>query len=446
MTMTAPYDILITGATLLTMEASQPFISVGGIAIKDGLIADVGPAEKFTPRQARITIEANNQIVMPGLVNAHTHAAMTLFRGFTDDIPLEPWLNKVWQLEMRFATPENVRKGSRLAFIEMIRAGVTTAADMYWYAEATTQAALEVGLRLVNGVGIIDTVGNEGRRNKEEPTRRFIETYLNHPTVHPCVQVHSTYTVTTDSLRLADRLAQEYHLPLITHASETRTEVQTLLNRTGKTPIGYLDALGMLHPGTVLVHCVHLQEGEVELLARKGVAVIHCPESNLKLGSGIAPVPALLKNGVVLGLGTDGAASNNDLDLWGEMRTAALLHKGVTEDPTALTALEALHMATLGGAKALGLDTLIGSLEVGKRADVITISLDSIHLTPRYDIASLLVYAAKGGDVRNVIIDGKLVLHEGKLLTVDEEQAKEEVRQIAVEIAAFSPDDTTRFI
>jgi len=439
-----PYDILIKAATILTMDASNRIIPSGAVGIRDGVIVDLGPVERFAQSQARVTIDGSHQVLMPGLVNAHTHAAMTLFRGFADDIPLEPWLTRIWPLEMRFATAENVQKASTLAFVEMIRGGITTAADMYWRAEATTQAALTTGLRLVNGIGLIDTVGNEGSRDKEEPVRRFIETYRNHSRIHPCVQVHSTYTVSQESLQIAHRLALEYHLPLITHASETRTEVQTLIHRTGMTPIGYLESLGMLHRGTVLVHCVHLQDDEIERLAQQEVAVIHCPESNLKLGSGIAPIPALLEKGVTLGLGTDGAASNNDLDLWGEMRTAALIHKGASEDPTVVTAMEVLYMATLGGAKALGLDNLIGSLEIGKRADLITVSLEGAHLIPQYDVISHLVYAAKSSDVRNAIIDGNLVLHEGSLLTVDEERIKEEIKSLAMDVASFYPDYNPR--
>ncbi|WP_299028929.1 amidohydrolase family protein [uncultured Thermanaerothrix sp.] len=435
-----PYDILIKSATILTLDASNTIIPSGAMAIKNNVIVDLGPEEKFAHHQAKVTIDGSHQVLMPGLVNAHTHAAMTLFRGFADDIPLEPWLNKIWPMEMRFATPENVQKASTLAFIEMIRAGITTAADMYWHADSTNEAAFITGLRLVNGIGLIDTVGKADAQNKETLVRRFIETHMGHSRIHPCVQVHSTYTVSQESLKLAHRLALDYRLPLITHASETRTEVQTLLSRTGKTPIGYLESLGMLHPGIVLVHCVHLQEDEIEQLSQKGVAVIHCPESNLKLGSGVAPIPALLKNGVTLGLGTDGAASNNDLDLWGEMRTAALIHKGISEDPTVVTATEVLRMATLGGARALGLDHLIGSLEIGKRADAITVSLSSAHLVPQYDLISHLVYAAKSSDVRNVIIDGNLVLHEGTLLTVDEERIKTEMKVLATKIAGFYSD------
>lgn len=439
------YDILITRGTILTLDASHPIIPSGGLAIKDGIIVGIGPTEEFSNAHADIIIDAHDQILMPGLVNAHTHAAMTLFRGYADDIPLEPWLNKVWQLEMRFATPENVYQGSMLAFIEMIRGGITTAADMYWHAQATTKAAIDIGMRLVNGIGMIDTVGNASTA-KEKPVREYIETYKQHPRIHPCIQVHSTYTVSQETLQLAHRLATEYNLSFITHASESRTEVQTLLERTGKTPIGYLDSLGMLYPNTTLVHCVHLKEEEIELLAARGVSVIHCPESNLKLASGIAPIPDLLINGVNLGLGTDGVASNNDLDLWGEIRTAALIHKGFSGNPTALKAPEVLRMATLGGAKALGLEQIIGSLEIGKKADVITVHRDSPHLTPCYDLMSHLVYAAKSSDVRNVIIDGKLILHEGDLLTINEEQIKDKVRKIAMEIAQFQPKRSPQWL
>jgi len=429
-------DILIKNAFIITLNGRMPFIPDGAMAIQGDSIVALGTTTELSSLEAREEIDARGRMLMPGLVNAHCHAAMTLFRGLADDMPLEPWLHKIWPLEMRFATPENVRLGSLLAFVEMIRGGITTVADMYWHAEETVAAARQAGIRLVNGVGIIDTIGESASlAQKERIVRDFVERYQGDPLIHPCVQFHSTYTVNRDSLLAMAHLAEIYHVPLITHASESRQEVQQVRERYGLTPIQYLESLGALHKGTTLVHCVHLTDEEIAILANRQVAVVHCPESNLKLGSGIARLPELLDAGVLVGLGTDGAASNNDLDLWGEMRTAALVHKGSHENPALVTAQQVLHMATLGSAGALGLDHLIGSLEVGKRADVILVDAHRPHLTPMYHPISHLVYAVHSDDVDTVIINGKVVMMNRTLLTVDVDALEDEVRKIALQIA-----------
>ncbi len=429
-----PVDLLVRGGLVVTMDDDWNLYPQGAVAVRRGEIALVGPGQQIEAQvEAAQVIDARGCAVLPGLVNAHSHIAMTLFRGMADDMPLEPWLAAVWGVELEHATEENVRLGSRLAFAELMRGGVTTVHDMYWHYRATTEVAQQVGFRLVTGPSFIDFVGPDGiQPEAREPlAREYLERYREDPLIHPCVQAHAAYSVPRRLLELTGGLAQEYGVPFVTHLSETEAEVAQVQERTGLRPPAYFDSLGLLGPGSLFAHAVHLNEEEIALLAERGAAVAHCPESNLKLGSGVAPVPDMLQAGVTVGLGTDGAASNNDLDLLGETRTAALLHKGVCQDPTVLPARQALYMATRGSAAALGLGDRIGSLAPGKRADLITLDLSALHLTPRYDVYSHLVYAAGRSDVRDAVIQGRVVMRERELLTLDER----EIRARAVEAA-----------
>jgi 5-methylthioadenosine/S-adenosylhomocysteine deaminase len=426
-------SLLITGGPIITMNAAGQIFEDGAVAIDGTDIVWVGPRTEVEAQvSAQTTLDAAGQIIMPGLVNTHTHAAMTLFRGFADDINLEPWLEKIWRIESRYATTENVRVGAALAFVEMIQSGTTTAADMYWQRVETTDLAREVGFRLVNGPSFIDFTGPDGihPHEREAAARDFLARYQDDPLIESCIQVHATYSVPTKFLEEARQMKEEFDLLFVTHASETRTEVATLVERYQKTPIEYLDALGLLDSKTLLAHCVHLRDDEIELLARRGVSVAHCPESNLKLGSGMARVADMLAAGVNVSLGTDGAATNNDLDMWGEMQTASLLQKGLKFDSTALPAPQTLQMATIKGARALGLADKIGSLEVGKRADVILLDFDQPHLTPLFNLYSHLVYAANKADVQSVVINGQIVMQNRQLLTLDEAAIKAEARHI----------------
>jgi len=430
-------DVLIHGGIVVTMDQDEHLYEDGAIAVRGADIVMVGPSASVQAQvTARTTLDASGHVVLPGLVNAHTHAAMTIFRGLVDDIPLEPWLQKIWQVENEHANADNVRVGSELAFIEMIRSGTTTAADMYWQREVTAEVAKRVGFRLISGPSFIDFVGPDGIRPEErEPlAREYLERYQNDPLIGICVQAHSTYTVPTELLEKTGALAQEYDTLFVTHASESVEEVATIKDRFGKTPLEYLDSLGLLGPKTLLAHCVHLRDDEIQLLAERSTSVAHCPESNLKVGVGIARISDMLKAGVKVGLGTDGAATNNDLDLWGEMHTAALLQKGVRQDPTAMPAPETFRMATIGGASALNLEDKIGSLEVGKRADVILVDFDQPHLTPLYNVHSHLVYAVNKADVRTVLINGRVVMRERELLTLDEEAVKARAREVGLRI------------
>ncbi len=430
-------DLLIHSGIVVTMDQDERLYEDGAVAVRGTDIVMVGPSSSVQAQvTAHTTLDASGQVVLPGLVNTHTHAAMTIFRGLVDDIPLEPWLQKIWRVENEQADADNVRVGSELAFVEMIRSGTTTAADMYWHRDVTTEVARRVGFRLINGPSFIDFVGPDGIRPEERESlaREYLGRYQNDPLIGLCVQAHATYSVPTELLEKTGALAQEYDALFVTHASESAAEVATIQDRFGKTPLEYLDSLGLLGPRTLLAHCVHLRDDEIQLLAERSTSVAHCPESNLKIGAGIARISDMLKAGVNVGLGTDGAATNNDLDLWGEMHTAALLQKGVRQDPTAMPAPETFRMATIGGASALNLEDKIGSLEVGKRADVILVDFDQSHLIPLYDVYSHLVYAVNKADVRTVLINGQVVMRDRELLTLDEKTIKAQAREAGLRI------------
>lgn len=432
-------DLVLTGGIFVTMNAAREVIEDGALAIKGPNILWIGSAEAAqTCIRASRQMDTRGKLIIPGLINAHSHLAMTLFRGLADDQPLEAWLARIWQVEKAFATAENTRVGTQLAVAEMIRGGVTCATDMYWQYVTNTEAAIAAGFRLVNGPPMIGVDGPTGALSGDLETRarEYIVAHLEEPLLRLCIQVHATYTASEEMLAIARKLAADFDLLFMTHASESRAEVETVTARFGKTPIEVLSERGLLGPRTLLAHCVHLRDDEIALLHETGTSVAHCPESNLKLGNGIARVPAMLKAGVNVALGTDGAATNNDLDMFGELRVAALLHKGVALDPTVLPAAEAFAMATINGARAVGLSDRLGSLEVGKFADLAVISLNAPHVTPLYDVYSHLCYAVDKHDVSDVFIHGRQVMAERVLLTLDEEALKAEARAIARAVAA----------
>jgi 5-methylthioadenosine/S-adenosylhomocysteine deaminase len=428
-------DTLITGGFVVAMNQSRDVWENGAVGVRGSQIAWVGPANQADFNAKRV-IQACGKIVIPGLINAHSHLAMTLFRGLVDDLHLEPWLERVWHVEYEYADAENTSLGTQLALVEMIRGGVTCATDMYWHMQENTTAAEEAGFRLFNGPPITRFTHPVGKRhgNSIEEAHAYLEKYRDHPLIHTCVQVHATYTTPEDMLELARQIVEENNLVFVTHASESKAEVQSVRAQTGKTPIGYLHAKKLLGPKTLLAHCVHLDDEEIALLAELGVSVAHCPESNLKLGNGVARVPDMLKAGVNVAIGTDGAATNNDLDVIGEMRTAALIHKGFNFDPTALPAEEAFAMATINGARAFGLADRIGSLEENKLADITIIDLQAANVTPMYNVYSHLVYAVDKNDVETVFIHGKPVMEDRRLTTLEEEEIKSRAREVGVSI------------
>ena len=429
-------DILIKNGMLLTMDGSATFFADGAVAIKDDLIAAVDSVSALDSWQSERIIDANGGIIMPGLINTHTHAAMTCFRGLADDLPLMTWLNDhIFPAETQLDF-DKVYQGTLLACAEMIMSGTTTFCDMYLFEEAVALASAETGMRAVVGEVLYDFPSpNYGEiEHGLAYTEKLAARYENHPLVNVAVEPHSPYLCAPDLLKRAADLSRDVNIPLVIHLSETKSEVQDILERYGRTPVAHLANIGVLGPHVLACHCVELTAEDIVLLAESDVKVAHNPESNMKLASGVAPVPKLLEAGICVGLGTDGCASNNNLDLFAEMDTAAKLHKVHSLDPTVMDAQTVLSMATVGGARALGLEKITGSLEVGKRADVIVIDIRKPHLSPIYHPVSHLVYAVCGGDVDTTIINGRVVMENRRLLSMDIEAVMDAVNRIADQI------------
>jgi 5-methylthioadenosine/S-adenosylhomocysteine deaminase len=419
-----PVDLVVRNATVVTVDAARRVIPDGAVAVAGGRIAAVGPAAEIVARyQGREVLDAGGGIVLPGLINAHTHAPMVLFRGIADDLKLMDWLQKyIFPAEARNVTAEFVKAGTRLAALEMIRSGTTTFVDMYYFEDQVAEAAKEAGMRTVAGETLIEFPAPDNKTIADALayTDRFLKRWAGDPLVIPAVAPHSTYLANPDTLKAARALADTYGAPILVHLSEAPDERTQIQERYKKTSTEHLRDLGVLRKGVLGAHGVWLTPGDRAILREAGAGVAHCPQSNMKTTSGPAPVREMLAEGLRLGLGTDGAASNNDLDMFEEMLTAALLAKHVTGDPTAAPAAAVLEMATLGGARALGLEDRLGSLEAGKRADLVVVDLRAARLHPLYDPVSHLVYAAKGADVRHVVVEGKVVLRDRQVTTLDE--------------------------
>ncbi|HEX8187357.1 MAG TPA: amidohydrolase [Pyrinomonadaceae bacterium] len=427
-------DLIVSGGTVVTMDAGRRVIEDGAVAVAGGRIVAVGKRSEVAGRfAARETIDARGAAVIPGLVNGHTHIPMALFRGIADDLDLNEWLTKyIFPAEAKNVTEEFVRAGTQLGLAEMIRGGTTTYCDMYYFEDAIAEETERAGVRGLLGETVIDFPVAD---NKTWPAamayaERFVARWKGNKLITAAVAPHAPYTVSEAHLREVRAFSDRTGAPVVTHVAETRKEVEDVTRDHGATPVEYLARIGFLGPRTVAAHTVHLTAAEIELLRRHGVGSVHNPQSNMKLASGVAPVPQMLRAGVLLGLGTDGAASNNDLDMWEEIDTAAKLHKLSSNDPKVVTAEEAFALATVGGARALHMDSDIGSLEEGKRADIVVVGLDSLHQTPRYNVYSHLVYATKAGDVRTVVIEGRVVMRERRLLTLDEALIKQKARAI----------------
>jgi 5-methylthioadenosine/S-adenosylhomocysteine deaminase len=433
-------DLLVAGGIVLTADRDWSIYDPGAVAVDGGAIVGLGTREEVEEAyRGRERIDVKGKLVMPGLINAHTHAPMTLFRGIADDLPLETWLYEyIWPAETELLSPDFVRLGTQLAAAEMIRSGTVLFCDMYYFEDDIAKACKEAGIRVVIGEALVDfpTANCKTPEDQLKYTEYLLSGWDNDSLVVPSVQPHSPYAASSELMQQAKALADEYGAPYLLHVSETQSEVQESIEKYGRTPVGRLADLGVLGPTTVAIHGVHLTDEDIELLAQHEAGVVHCPESQLKLASGFTPVPKLLEARVKVGLGTDGAASNNDLDMFGEMGTAAKVHKVIAGDPTAVPARQALSMATLQAARVLGLGDRLGSLEVGKRGDIIVLDLDVPHMVPVYDITSHLVYAAHSSDVRTVIIDGWVVMRDRELLTLDEGEIFAHAREMAREIVA----------
>jgi 5-methylthioadenosine/S-adenosylhomocysteine deaminase len=413
-------DILLKGGTILTMDKKGSLIPRGHLAIRGDSIAALGEGDG-NGIKARKVIDTRGGLILPGLINAHTHAAMTLFRGLADDLPLMEWLtNYIFPVESRM-DGDFVKTGSLLACAEMILSGTTTFCDMYLFEDEVAKAADRAGMRCVVGEVLYDFPSpNYGAvEDGLKYTESLIKKWQGNPRVSIAVEPHSLYTCSPSLLEAANDLALRYGVPLVIHVAETRSEVEEVKKRYGRKPFEHLAALNVLGPHVIADHCVHLDDTEIERIVEYGVKPVHNPESNMKLASGVSPVFKLLARGAKVGLGTDGCASNNNLDLFTEMDMAAKLNKVEAMDPTVLDALTVLKMATSMGAEVLGLSHEVGSLEPGKKADIIVIDTHKPHLTPMYNPYSHLVYAARGSDVSHTIIDGTLVMEERRLLSLD---------------------------
>ncbi|MEI6314904.1 MAG: amidohydrolase [Syntrophus sp. (in: bacteria)] len=431
-------DILITGGMIVTMDNSGTIYDHGALAIEDDKIIDLGHAEDINRKyQGKKEISARNCIVMPGLVNSHTHAAMTCFRGIADDMDLMTWLNDyIFPAEARNVSPELAYWGSLLACAEMIKSGTTTFCDMYIFEDETASAAKHAGMRCLVGEVLFDFPSPCFKTPAEgiNYTRKLIEKWSGDPIVQIMVEPHSLYTCSPSLLRDAKELAKEYNVPIGVHYLENSAEVKQLTDKYGKKATHFLKDIGYLDEQLIAFHGVCMDDEDIRIFADHGCKVVHNPESNMKLASGIAPVAQMLKLGLHVALGTDGCASNNNLDMFQEMDSAAKLAKVATLDPTVLPAPTVLKMATRNGAQALGMGHLTGVLEAGKKADVILINTRKPHLTPMYNPYSHLVYAVTGGDVETSIINGKLVMENRRLLTINQEEAMERVNQIALKV------------
>lgn len=417
-------DSIWTARYVVTMDARHRVIDNGAIAVSGDRIVAVGTrAEIDKAYQAKLRVDRPDAILAPGLINTHTHAAMSLFRGVADDMKLQDWLEKfIFPAEARNVDREFVRWGTRLACMEMALSGTTTYTDMYYFEETVAEATREVGLRGVLGQTIIGFPVADYKTPADAlvGTEKFLKTYASDSLIVPAVAPHAIFTVADDVLKQCRTLANRYKKPLVIHLSETKHENEESLAKRGKTPTAALDALGVLSGWTVGAHGVWLDDADMRILKNRNTGLAHCPSSNMKLASGVAKVGKILSLGIAMGLGTDGVAgSNNDHDMMEEMDLAAKLQKVTTFDPQALPAETAFAMATITGAKALHMESMIGSIEKGKRADVIMIRLDQPHAVPIYNVYSQLVYALKGSDVADVMVNGKVIVRNKKVLTID---------------------------
>ena len=425
-------DLLVLHGTLVAMDKERRVIQDAGVAVAGGRIVAVGSDKDIASRYtAAQTVDASGRIIIPGLINGHTHIPMTLFRGLADDLDLQDWLSKyIFPAEAKNVSEEFVRAGTRLGLAEMIRGGTTTYCDMYYFEDAIADETARAGVRGVLGETLIDFPVADNKTHAEGMAyvEKFVQKWKGNDLIVPAIAPHAPYSVSEEHLKAVRAFSDRTGAPIVTHISETKREVDDSLKAKGASPIDYLERIGFLNDRVIAAHVVWPSAGEIGILKRAGVGVVHNPQSNMKLADGVAPVPKMMQEGVRVGLGTDGAASNNDLSMWEEMDTAAKLHKVFSGDPKVMSASEAFELATMGSARALHLENEIGSIEKGKRADLVIVERDSLNQIPLYNIYSDLVYATKASDVQTVIINGRIVMRDKRLLTLNEAAIKESAR------------------
>ncbi|MEE4354135.1 MAG: amidohydrolase [Desulfatiglans sp.] len=434
-------DILIKNGIILLMDSENTIIENGLVCVKGDTITHVGTADS-DHFDAQKVIDAKGGIVLPGLINGHTHAAMALFRGLADDLPLMDWLtNYIFPVESRMDS-DFVYTGSLLACAEMILSGTTTFCDMYLFEDSVAEAAHKARMRCLLGEVLYDFPSpNYGPVEKGlQYTESLIQKWQKDPLISIAVEPHSLFTCSPELLEAANQMALKYKLPLIIHIAETLHEIAEVKHKYGKPPFEHLRSLDLLGPHLIADHCVHIDPTDIQTIAEYGVKVIHNPESNMKLASGISPVPQMIARGVTVGIGTDGCASNNNLCLFGEMDTAAKLHKVHCMDPTVMDAVTVLKMATIDGARALGIDRITGSLEKGKKADIIVVDTNKPHLKPMYNPYSHLVYSASGNDVIHSVINGFIVMEDRNLITLECEEIMARAKEKSIEVSTWLSD------
>ncbi len=434
-------DLIVSGATIITMDGERHVFEEGALAVKGDAIVAIGPSKEILAKyEAKQKIDASGKLMMPGLINGHTHIPMVLMRGLIDDVTLDDWLRKyIFPAEDRNVTEEYVRWGSRLALAEMIRSGTTTFADMYYFEDAEAEETKAAGLRGVLGETWIDFPAPDNKNEAEMAaySEKFLKKWQGDPLIHAAVAPHSIYTCSEKTLKDAAALAHKYHAPILIHVAEMRKEYVDSLEKNGATPVQYLERIDVLGPDVLAAHCIWVDYTDMKILADRQVGCVHNPSSNMMLASGVAPVVDERAAGMRVGLGTDGpAGSNNDLDMMEEMDLAAKLQKTNRVDPRALGAKGALEMATIEGARALHMEKEIGSLEVGKKADFVILNLDVPNAVPMYDVYSQIVYALKASEVETVVVAGKTLLKDGKLLTVDEAKAMAKAKEYGKKVEA----------
>ena len=427
-------DLLVRGGIVVTMDGGRAIYQDGSVAVRGDSIVAVGPRAEIDSRyHATQVIDAHGALVLPGFINGHTHVPMTLFRGLHDDVTLSDWLYRyIFPAEAKNVNEEFVRWGTRLAAAEQIRAGVTTFADMYYFEDAVAEETKAAGMRGVLGETFIDFPAPDNKSEAEmlAYTEKFLKRWQGDPLIHTAPAPHSIYTCSKKTLQDAAALARKYHAPILIHVAEMKKEWDDSLKANGMSPVQYLENIGVLGPDIIAAHCIYVDEADRKLLAERSVGCVHNPSSNMMIASGVSPVPELRAAGVAVGLGTDGpAGSNNDLDLMEEIDLAAKLAKISKMDPLALNAKSVVEMATIDGARAIHMDKEIGSIEPGKKADLILISLNEPNAVPMYDIYAQIAYSLKGSDVQTVVIGGKVVMRDRKLLTIDELAALEKARE-----------------